>query len=99
MGFFKDVINTLEKEKQLKEMENKLVPDGISFLDKNLSRVILSVTGDGLLSVTVLERTDKNYESYEIVLDKDHIYFLGKAMSEYLKNGNLDKLQKEVGKF
>lgn len=99
MGIFKDVLNHIEEEKIQKSQDEHGISDGVSFLDKNLTRVTLSTTEDSLFKMTIMTRGNSKYIMTDVVFDKDHLSFLGKAMSEFYKNGNLDKLKKQVEKF
>ncbi len=96
MGIFKDVMeNNLKNEVAKKQTKN--IPDGISFLDKNLKKVVVSVTEDKLLSLSIFDRLSTDYQVSEITLDQDHINFLASIMLEFTKKGNLDKLKKKLG--
>lgn len=97
MSIFKDVMSNIEKSSN--SQENQRIPEGISFLDKNLSLTVLSVAEDGSFNITLFERESNEYSKHKIVLDKEHIFFIGKAMSEYLKNGNFNKLKSKVENF
>lgn len=99
MGIFKDVLNNIEKEKDEQLQNTNEIPNGVSFLDKNLTRIILSITEDGLLKMTIMTRGNTRYYMTDVVFDKEHLSFLGKAMSEFYKTGKLDKLKKQVEKF
>lgn len=99
MGIFKDILNNIEKEKDEQLQNTNGIPNGVSFLDKNLTRIILSVTEDGLLKMTIMTRGNTRYYMTDVIFDKEHLSFLGKAMSEFYKTGKLDKLKKQVEKF
>lgn len=99
MGIFKDVLNNIEREKDEQLQNTNEIPNGVSFLDKNLTRIILSITEDGLLKMTIMTRGNTRYYMTDVVFDKEHLSFLGKAMSEFYKTGKLDKLKKQVEKF
>lgn len=99
MGIFKDVLNNIEKEKDEQLQNTNEIPNGVSFLDKNLTRIILSITEDGLLKMTIMTRGNTRYYMTDVVFDKEHLSFLGKVMSEFYKTGKLDKLKKQVEKF
>ena len=96
MGIFKDVLeNSSKKEAEKKEINENL--SGISFLDKNLKKIVVSVTEDKLLKFSVFNRSSTSYDVSEIILDQDHINFLAAAMLEFTKHGTLDKLKKKLG--
>lgn len=96
MGIFKDVLeNSSKKEAEKKEINENL--SGISFLDKNLKKVVVSITEDKLLKFSVFNRSSTSYDVSEIILDQDHINFLAAAMLEFTKYGTLDKLKKKLG--
>ena len=81
------------------DLTNELFKDTyvFSFLDKNLKKVVVSVTEDKLLSLSIFDRLSTDYQVSEITLDQDHINFLASIMLEFTKKGNLDKLKKKLG--
>lgn len=96
MSVFKDVLKmNRSEESSVNENKGINLPEGISFLDANKSKVVVSVCNNSLL-ITKLIRNLDSYSIENIVLKKEHIPLLGELFLEFYNKGNFDKLKSKL---
>ena len=97
MSVLKDIVDNKKEQKDMNEEKSGKIniPEGISFLDANKSKVVISVIGNDLMLTKVIRQLD-SYTTESIVLKKEHIPFIGEVLLEFYNKGNFDKLKSKL---
>lgn len=96
MSIFKDILEKKPSADQQSKTKREItIPEGISFLDANKSKIIVSVVNQNLV-ITKMIRDSNSYITEDIVLKKDCIPFLGEVLLEFFDKGNIDKLKAKL---
>lgn len=96
MSILKDILtkgNTIEQT--LDSKEKITLQSGVTFLDANKSKIVVSVVDNNLV-ITKVIRNLESYSTEDIVLKKEFIPVLGEMFLEFYNKGNLNKIQSKL---